>query len=100
MAYHLDERYCHLLPKGNAQLQQDFVRRSLVKYKPTNCNVLSEGERYDQQYLSVEVALEEIVSAGPTSLVLFVPAQAAYLEGHEPRERYLCLREKKYGGNS
>ena len=100
LAYHLDERYCHLLPKGNAQLQQDFVRRALAKYKPTSCYVLSEGARYDQQYLSVDVALEEIVSVGPTSLVLFVPGQAAYLEGHELGERYLCLREKEHSGNS
>ncbi|MBG8555047.1 hypothetical protein [Hymenobacter guriensis] len=89
----LDERFCQLLPKGNARQDQDFVRRAIAKFKLTNCYVLSEDERYDQQSISVEVALTEIVSVGPTSLIFFMPSQVAYLEGHSPGERYLCLRE-------
>jgi hypothetical protein len=89
----LDERYCQLLPKGSARQDQDFVRRATAKYKLTSCYVLAEHQQYDQQYVRVEVALEEIVSVGHTSLIFFVPGQIAYLEGHSPGERYLCLRE-------
>lgn len=96
----LDERYCQLLPKGNARQDQDFVRRAIAKYKLTSCYVLAEHQQYDQQYVSVEVALEEIVSVGHTSLIFFVPGQVAYLEGHSPGERYLCLRDDESGSSS
>jgi hypothetical protein len=96
----LDERYCQLLPTGNARQQQDFVRRALANYKLTSCYVLAEHTRYDQQYLGVEVALTELVSRGSTALLFFVPGQVAYLEGHSPGERYLCLRVGLPGGDS
>ncbi len=96
----LDERYCQLLPKGSTRQHQDFVRQAIAKYKLTSCYVLSEYERYDQQQMSVGMALDEIVSAGHTSLIFFVPGQVAYLEGHSPGERYLCLREGESGSGS
>jgi hypothetical protein len=95
----LDERYCQLLPKGNARQDQEFVRRAIAKFKLTSCYVLAEHEQYDQQYVTVEVALNEIVGVGHTSLIFFVPGQAAYLEGHSVGERYLCLREGEPGSS-
>ena len=89
-----------MLPKGNARQDQDAVRRAIAKYKLTSCYVLAEHEQYDQQYVSVKVALEEIVSVGHTCLIFFVPGQVAYLEGHSPGERYLCLREDEASGAS
>lgn len=95
----LDERYCQLLPKGSARQDQELVRRAIAKYKLTSCYVLAEHEQYDQQYVSIEVALNEIVGVGHTSLIFFVPGQAAYLEGHSVGERYLCLREVEPGSS-
>ncbi len=97
----LDERYCQLLPKGSARQDQDFVRRAIAKYKYklTSCYVLAEHEQFDQQYVSVEVALNEIVGVGHTSLIFFVPGQAAYLDGHSVGERYLCFREGEPGSS-
>jgi hypothetical protein len=90
----LDERYCRLLPKGSAQQHRDVVRRAMAKYELTDCYVLAEHGPYDQQQVGIEEALEQIVSAGHTSLIFFVPGKVAYLEGHSPGERYLCIREE------
>lgn len=90
----LDERYCQLLPKGSAQQHRDLVRRAIAKYKLSSCYVLAEHGPYDQQQVGIEEALEKIVSAGHTSLIFFVPGKVAYLEGHSPGERYLCIREE------
>jgi len=90
----LDERYCQLLPKGSTQQHRDIVRRAIAKYKLTSCYVLAEHGLYDQQQVDIGEALDKIVSAGHTSLIFFVPGKVAYLEGHSPGERYICLREE------
>jgi hypothetical protein len=94
----LDERYCQLLPKGNAQQHRDVVHRAIAKYKLTNCYVLAEHGPYDQQQVNIKEALEKIVSSGHTALISFVPGKVAYLEGHSPGERYLCVREETAHG--
>ena len=90
---HLDERFCMLIPNGSPQYEVDFVRQALSKYKLTSCYVLSADDRFHQQTMPLDDALQRIMGTSSTSILSFIPGRVALFEGHSTGERYLCIRE-------
>lgn len=90
---HLDERFCVPVPKGSPQQEIDYVRQALSKYKLTSCYVLSADDRFHQQTMPLDEALQRIMGTSSTSILSFIPGRVALFEGHSIGERYLCIRE-------
>jgi hypothetical protein len=90
----LNKRFCVPVPNSSPQHEIDFVRQAISKYKLTNCYVLSADERFHQQTLPPDEALQRVVGTSSTSILSFIPGRVALFEGHSIGERYLCIRER------
>lgn len=89
----LDERYCHVLPKGSKPQDVAFVLKSVAEYKLTTCCVFSADKNYNLGMMPIGEALNHVIGSLSATIVSFIPGKAAYFEGHSPGSRYLCIKK-------